>query len=742
MNYNSTIKSEMHMFLNQKSILAKLLAKENIEVVPCSRSTASFDVARRVLYIPIWKDMSKDLYDLLMGHEVGHALFTPEEGMHEYVANRDDYPFPFSYINIIEDIRIERKVLDLYVGLKRPFTKAYQELLDRDFFGITKRPVHTLGFMDRLNLKSKARDLIDVPFTDEEAPYIKLAYSAETFEDVLDVCKKIAEFLKEKKEQQEKENAIEEFMEEDNDSSESGDAAHGDMALEEDSSAESSEENSSSQSEDNSSIDHDSPESARSFIDDPDQAKQDEDSSDQASDQDSAQVDSDQVDSYSDDDTITDENFRNNEADLVDKDNSDRRRVVCGALPKSIAMSAYIKWQDALDQRKACWADSDIPKEILENVKADYTEFASQTKKAVSVLVREFDMRKSAQQNLRTKVSKLGKLDVSKLANYKFTDDLFLRNSVIPNAKSHGMIILMDFSGSMGGVIKNVIDQAIVLASFCRKANIPFEVFSFTTTSIYDRDKALDTREALKACSAEDMIDISSLHLVNQLSSSMSKVQFADAIRMLYYSFHISSHVYRVPYDTLGGTPTVEALQVMEHIIANFKTKNGLEKTSFVLVSDGEASNPCLTRARFSWARPTIIVSNTAIKYKFGYNSASSQEQIIKALSKRYKLDTICYYICERRNDLKYLLLNEEIYGTELMSIMKKFTKEKVAQMPAGFKGFDAWFFIDGRVDALNDEFDVDADATNAQVLRAFKKFNMSKKTNRILGIKFARAIA
>ena len=66
-----------------KSILAKLLASENLTVEHGKFNTASFDTKNRVLRLPIWKEMSGSLYDLLVLHEVGHALFTPEEGLHD-----------------------------------------------------------------------------------------------------------------------------------------------------------------------------------------------------------------------------------------------------------------------------------------------------------------------------------------------------------------------------------------------------------------------------------------------------------------------------------------------------------------------------------------------------------------------------------------------------------------------------------------------------------------------------------
>ena len=60
-----------------KGTLAKLLATENLTVEHRKVTTASFDVVNRVLILPIWKTASNTVYDLLVGHEVGHALYTP-----------------------------------------------------------------------------------------------------------------------------------------------------------------------------------------------------------------------------------------------------------------------------------------------------------------------------------------------------------------------------------------------------------------------------------------------------------------------------------------------------------------------------------------------------------------------------------------------------------------------------------------------------------------------------------------
>ena len=64
-----------------KSQLAKLLATEDLIVEHKNCPTAQFNVETRVLVLPIWDKASNDVYDMLVGHEVGHALFTPNEDL-------------------------------------------------------------------------------------------------------------------------------------------------------------------------------------------------------------------------------------------------------------------------------------------------------------------------------------------------------------------------------------------------------------------------------------------------------------------------------------------------------------------------------------------------------------------------------------------------------------------------------------------------------------------------------------
>ena len=104
--------------VEQKSLLAKLMAAENISVEHKKIPTAAFDVKNRVLYLPILKwEPGSDTYDLFCAHEVGHALWTPEDGWHSSI-NKKGKGFK-SFLNVIEDARIEKKIKRKFAGARK-----------------------------------------------------------------------------------------------------------------------------------------------------------------------------------------------------------------------------------------------------------------------------------------------------------------------------------------------------------------------------------------------------------------------------------------------------------------------------------------------------------------------------------------------------------------------------------------------------------------------------------------------
>ena len=130
--------------------------------------TAQFNVHTRVLTLPMWERASNDVYDLLVAHEVGHALYTPDEDW------RDKVNIPGQFVNIVEDVRIEKLIKRRYAGLPKTFFRGYKELTDDDFFGIADEDVNAMNLADRVNLFFKVGNFVSVEFTDDEQEIVDL----------------------------------------------------------------------------------------------------------------------------------------------------------------------------------------------------------------------------------------------------------------------------------------------------------------------------------------------------------------------------------------------------------------------------------------------------------------------------------------------------------------------------------------------------------------------------------------
>ena len=61
----------------------------------------------------MWDKASNNVYDLLVAHEVGHALFTPNVDWTEKVKINP------IFVNITEDARIEKLMKRKYAGLSK-----------------------------------------------------------------------------------------------------------------------------------------------------------------------------------------------------------------------------------------------------------------------------------------------------------------------------------------------------------------------------------------------------------------------------------------------------------------------------------------------------------------------------------------------------------------------------------------------------------------------------------------------
>jgi hypothetical protein len=209
-------------------------------------------------------------------------------------------------------------------------------------------------------------------------------------------------------------------------------------------------------------------------------------------------------------------------------------------------------------------------RDFLVKDKEEFLKFREDSKKVVSYLVKEFELRKNADQMKRASISKTGELNMSKIFSYQFSEDVFKKITVVPGGKSHGLVMFIDWSGSMSDNIGNTVKQLLNLVMFCKKINIPYEVYAFST-EYEDIDKGWQHQNSLKR---GDMC-LSDFRLLNLLSNKMSAVQFTKAAgALLRYEQH--GRWTTPEWFKLGGTPLNESIVAAMKIVPKFKKENRL----------------------------------------------------------------------------------------------------------------------------------------------------------------------
>jgi len=757
-----------------KSQLAKLMANENIQIEHQKISTAKFDVKNRVLYLPIWTDMTGYTYDLLCGHEVGHALFTPEEGWHDAVVDKAKGKNYKNFLNVVEDARIEKRVQRKYPGLKQSFKKAYADLMKKDFFGIGKRDINSFPFIDRLNLFTKSQYVLPVDFNEYETKLLEKVKAAESWDDVVAVTKEIYDYSKDEQ-------------------LDYGDELSVDIDLGADEELEDGDE---FDSKDNENTIEPEAEDKKEVEDDNQASSGNNDDGEEDNGEDKQQVinrvkedNASEFDQELTPSCQTDENYRDNEGRLVDEQCKPYRYLEFPKVKNYKDVITPVKRVQELltkDFEKQI-SDGWFPRE---NIDKFYNEFKKKNDKYISLLAKEFEMKKAAKVFAKRKVSSTGELDINKLASYKFDDNIFRKAMIVPKGKSHGLILLLDYSGSMYSNLAGSIEQILVLAGFCRKVNIPFTVMSFSndrTVWQYDRDIEEDIKPEIFEKKTNTIAwDI--VQLREYINSDMNNVDYTKAAKNMVLLMKAWEHRsdwrnsfenYRtypnVPKnEKLTNTPLSQAIYCLGDYTKGFKKSKNLDLVNLVIVHDGDADgvryyqyyglDPFSSSNEERWypkqwlqSEENIIVKDNRIQFqsKLG-NKDDSYNFIFNTTVAWYKKYTgskvIGFYIVDGSSsrDVKSAVDREYLDHTEgyrydwngIKEAVKKFRKDKM--LVANKKGFNDFYLILGgkSLKVKDPEIEVNGKVTASKLKTAFMKVNKSKQVNRVLVSKFIEKIA
>ena len=507
---------------NSLSIFARALASENISFsFDTKAETACFDVKGRHLTMPVWK-VSETVQTMLVAHEISHALWTPYESSILMFNEAEKQGYIIDLLqriaNVIEDVRIEKKMKDKYPGTRRDFFLGYKEIYDLDLFKIKGVDWSDKNIVAKINTHFKwgVPGFVDVNANESEATIFAAVDSCETFDDVFALAKALYEHpsmmsVREEFEQQQMQGKM----------SKGKDRPGKEL------------------------MDCDVP------------------AGDSRKDGSSA---------YSP--TIVIPELENINSAIINTD-------------------VMVRWFEDMG------ASMSLPGVMLE----EYRNFVRESDAFVRQLVMQFERRKAADEIRKERPKQTGQLNLDRLHQYRTHDDIFLSKIVKQEGKNHGIVFLIDFSGSMAHNIGNCFLQVLQLVWFCEKAKIPFEVFGFTDVNPsylpgmqkdYDewKKKNPDGWYAEYAKTKDPAIKGSTMNALDHgcarlftIASSRDDATKREKLLAFFYESTVLSRR-SLPFS-MNGTPTVEAVAYASQFIKEWITANNIQIPTLMVVTDG-----------------------------------------------------------------------------------------------------------------------------------------------------------
>jgi hypothetical protein len=303
------------------------------------------------------------------------------------------------------------------------------------------------------------------------------------------------------------------------------------------------------------------------------------------------------------------------------------------------------------------------------------------------------------------------------------------------------------------------VKQLLNLVMFCKKVNIPYEVYAFTTGRMFtQQDKKPQKLEV------GDLI-VHDFSLLNILSHKMSANEFSKMASYLldYGTGRRGTCANMEPPEILelGGTPLNEAVIAAFKLIPQFKTQNKLQIVNTVFLTDGEGSslygriedvngeNYQTVSADANWKmrsffRDPVTKASVEVVESSGYGgrSVSQTTALLKLLKQRTDANVVGFYVARVR-DVRHALdlytPKEEQTGTDKR--VADFRKNNFTYL--NNVGYDEYYFL--RSDKLDtdedDEFEVSSTTTRGLV-SAFSKYTSNRVSNRIVLNRFINLIA
>jgi hypothetical protein len=400
--------------------------------------------------------------------------------------------------------------------------------------------------------------------------------------------------------------------------------------------------------------------------------------------------------------------------------------------------------------------------EIFGEVDKKFVEFKRSAQKEVNYLVKEFECRKAAESYARATTARTGVLDCTKLHTYKYNEDLFKKVTTLADGKNHGLVFILDWSGSMGDVMGDTVKQLFNLVWFCKKVSIPFEVYAFTSDYplvSYDEENKATIRE-LAYTKKDGLVQVGEwFSLMNMLTSKTNSKTLEEQMKNIFRlatAFRYNCYTrYQIPYGlSLSGTPLNETLIALHQILPKFQKENKLQKVQCVVLTDGEAAmlkyhrevqrrwedNPFMGTA---YIGPNSFLRDrkTGMTYSLDCEWYEFTDILLRNLRDKFKdINFIGIRVLESRDAGSFIRRYCGYYGEKHDKTMTEWRKQKAFSIKSS--GYTTYFGLSANALAQDADFEVAEDATKTQIKSAFAKSLKSKKMNKKILGEFVELVA
>jgi hypothetical protein len=762
-----------------------------------------FDVANRTLMLPVWENVSSEVYDLLVGHEVGHALFTPDidagkaadctdgpwTSVAEDIGGNVHAQYVQGLMNIIEDVRIERKVKEKYPGLRRDFSIGYREMFDKDFFGTKDKDVSKMAFGDRLNLHFKVGVHLASPFTAEEQEIVDRIEKCDSFDDTCNLTRDVFSFIGGKRQ----------HIPVPKQKGGTGNGTEGnqgqDWSQGQGNPQRGNQQDGNGTAPSNSNGNQGNEGQGQSNGDDPNNPRNNNSNG-------SAPYGAGTGQTFGD--LSTQSNFDKNRQQIANnKVGSTNYYELPVPITKNIIVS-YTKVNSHLTNYFETYKSvgRGDRKKILANIDEKYTRLINTTRPLIGQLVQQFEMKKAADEQKRTTVSRSGRLDTDRLCLHKITDDIFMNYATIASGKNHGMVMVIDWSSSMSMVTEDVLTQVVMLSQFCKRMGIPFDVYLFTSQySILNLDgKKVERRDdgqfdpqweshgshkkfnKSRGASQDNERYTESFALIHVLSSDMKSLEFTQALKNV---FTLGQFVTRPNdircvkksdghtdflYDDLyipsgfnqGNTPLDSTVVAMMDIVPKFQAKHKVQIVNTIFLTDGDSGHSVVHTRSYNNER--VYVNSPFNKKQYDITDyPTSTDALLHIFADVTGSNTIGFFLCGKHGHCRYLDPNADRKEEYKRMMEKGYTEAPTMQKVRSYNydkgmyeadtlginhGYDRLFVIPANVNVLDtDEVDdalelLPDNATFTRVRNTFFKAVSQRANSRGFINRFADVIA